>query len=326
MRVFITGGSGFVGGQLIKMLIARGDEVLASARSTAAAQKIEALGAVAVRADLDQPQHLEEGMRGCQLVVHAAAKVDEWGDLDDFIRVNVTGTRHVLEAAKRAGVARTVHVSTEAVLLDHRPLVRVDERLPRAQRPIGHYAKTKAMAEEVVLEAVAAGQDVVIVRPRFIWGEGDTTLQPRLIEMMQTGRWRWIDHGRYRTSTCHVLNCCHGILCAAQRGQAGQIYFLTDGEDVELREFITALVATAQVSAPSASVPLWAARTLAHGAELIWRSATRTPPVTRMAIELSGREVTVDDSAARAQLGYAPIITPREGLEGLKRAWRAAQT
>lgn len=319
MKVFITGGSGFVGGALIRMLAARGDEVIALARSEAAAAKVQALGATPARGDLDDVDALEAEMRGCQWVMHAAAKVDEWGEREAFVRVNVEGTRHVLEAAQRAGVARVVHVSTEAVLLDERPLIQVDEQLPRALAPIGFYAQTKALAEEVVLEACARGQDAVIVRPRFIWGAGDTTLLPRLVEMVEQGRWAWLGGALYHTSTCHVLNCCHGIICAAQRGQAGQIYFITDGQDVETKRFISAMMQSQGAQPKARSLPLGVARAGARGAELMWRTLKLkgAPPLTRMAVELSGREVTVRDEKARQQLGYLPIISHREGLEQL---------
>lgn len=193
------------------------------------------------------------------------------------------------------------------------PLVHVDETRPLPEKTLGHYGQTKAMAERVVQELVATGVDAVIVRPRLIWGKGDASLLPQLVDAVHEGRFAWIGGGHYPTSTCHVQNVCHGMFCAAERGKAGEAYFLTDGPPIELlREFLTAQFRSAGVrQLPTRSVPHAIAYAFAATVDFLWAlfSLQRKPPVNRLAVVLMGAEVTVDDSKARRELGYAPVIT-----------------
>src|SRR5262249_46121152 len=158
------------------------------------------------------------------VVFHAAAKVEEWGDPEDFHRVTVGGTEAALAAARAAGVKRFVHVSSEAVLVGGGPIIDVDETRPRPSRNLGPYPPTKALPEERLVAANGAALKTVIVRPRFIWGRGDTAVLPKLVDAVKSGRFMWIAGGRYRTSTCHVANVVEGMLLAAERGGGGEIY------------------------------------------------------------------------------------------------------
>lgn len=313
-KAFVTGGSGFVGGRLILALRARGVAVVALARSDASAAKVEAAGAVAARGDLDDTAALEAGIRGCDVVFHAAAHTDQYDPLDVHMRITARGTEHVLAAAKAAGVARFVHVSTEAVLADGKPIVRADETRPLPKRAMGPYPHTKGLAEQAVLAANAPGFATVVVRPRMVWGKGDTSLLPEFIDAVKAGKYAWIGGGRYLTSTCHVDNVAHGLLLAAERGTPGAIYFLTDGEPVELRDFVTKLLETQGIDPGTRSIPRWLARTVV--ALTAWM---KRPPLTRTAFALMAHEVTVDDTRARRELGYAPPMTIERGLAEMAR-------
>jgi nucleoside-diphosphate-sugar epimerase len=312
MKVFVTGGSGFVGGRLTRTLSRDGHRVAGLARSAAAASAVEAVGGSAVRGDLHTAEALHAGMAGADLVVHAAAKLTGGArDAREFHRVNVDGTTAVLTAARRAGVPRVVFVSTEQVVMSRGPLVQVDETRPYASRPIGWYAATKQAAERLVREA-----GMVVVRPRMVWGRGDTTLLPEVVAASRAGRLRWIGGGRQLTSTCHVDNVVEGILAAAARGAPGEAYFLTDGAPVVFREFWSALLATQGVAAPAATLPRPLAMAAAGAAELAWRVLRRpgAPPLTRMTVALLADECTVDDARARRELGYASRVTREAGL------------
>lgn len=313
-HVFVTGGSGFLGGRLIATLRARGDRVLALARSEKAVRRVESLGAEAIRGDLDDRRALDVGARGARVVFHCAALAEEWGPWDDFHRANVLGTANVARAARTAG-ARLVHVSTEAILCG-RPLVRVDEAVPPPIPAVGFYGESKRQAEDAVRRSMGEGLDAVICRPRLIWGKGDSTLLPALVDKVRAGRFAWIGGGTHLTSTCHVDNAVQGLLLAAERGKKGEIYYFTDGEPRPMREFLGAYLQTAGVDAGSKSVSLWLAKALASVCELVWRllSKKTTPPITKMAVLLAGEEVTIVDSKARRDLGYAPAVTVEGGL------------
>ena len=272
--------------------------------------------------DLDDVGAIAEGARGCEYAFHAAAALGEWGRREDFVRGNVTGTENALRACREAGVRRFVHVGTEAALLVGQPLVNADERVPLRPDSKAHYSATKAMAEQVVLDANREGFETVVLRPRLVWGPGDTTIVPALKAAVENGRFSWIGGGGHKTSTTHVDNVVEGLILAATKGEPGNAYFVTDGEPVVFRDFITKLMATAGVEMPSRSVPAAVAKPLAGAAESIWGALRRTstPPLTRLAVWLSAMECTIDISKARTQLGYEPVKTIEEGLAELRAA------
>jgi nucleoside-diphosphate-sugar epimerase len=319
---FVTGGSGFIGGSLIRRLVADGWDVHALVRSDASAQKVTALGAKAIAGDLADVPSMAVGAQYCELAFHCAAHLGDWGTREEFERDNVQGTRNALAAARQAGLRRFVHVGTEAALLAGEPLIEVDERAPLRFDSPALYSSTKARAEEAVIEANRDGLETVVVRPRFVWGRGDTTLLPLLTAAVRSGRFAWIGGGHHRTSTTHVENTVHGLMLAAQRGAPGGVYFVTDGEPVVFRDFITRLLATQGVEAPTRSVPTRVARAIAATSEAAWRSLPLPgrPPLTRLTVWVSGLETTIDITRAREELGYAPVKTIDEGLAEMGRS------
>ena len=319
---FVTGGSGFIGGALVRRLVADGWRVRALARSDASAKAVAANGAEAVRGDLDDIGSMAAGARGCDVTFHCAAHLGEWGTREEFERGNVQGTKNVLEAARRAGVHRFVHVGTEAALLDGTPLVMVDERAPLKPDSPALYSATKAQAEAAVLAASTPELETVVVRPRLVWGPGDTTVLPELVAAVKAGKFAWIGGGRHLTSTTHVDNVVEGLVLAAERGTPGSVYFVTDGEPVEFRDFVTRWLATAGVDPGGRSLPAPLARAAAAAGEGIWRTLRLKgqPPVTRLGVWLSSLETTIDISRAREELGYAPVRGVDEGLAELASA------
>jgi nucleoside-diphosphate-sugar epimerase len=319
---FVTGGSGFIGGALIRRLVAEGWDVHALVRSEASAQKVTALGAKAIAGDLADVPSMAVGAQYCEIAFHCAAHLGDWGTREEFERGNVQGTRNALAAARQAGLRRFVHVGTEAALLAGKPLVEVDERAPLRFDSPALYSSTKARAEEAVIEANHNGLETVVVRPRFVWGRGDTTLLPLLTEAVRSGRFAWIGGGHHRTSTTHIDNTVHGLMLAAERGAPGGVYFVTDGEPVVFRDFITRLLATQGVEAPTRSVPTPLARAVAATSEAAWRllPLPGRPPLTRLTVWVSGLETTLDITRAREELGYAPVRTIDQGLAEMGRS------
>ena len=187
MKAFITGASGFVGGAATKRLVAEGCEVIAMSRTENSDGKIRALGATPSRCDLDSI--VAANIAGCEIVVHAAAHVDAWGAVDDWDKANVQGTRNVLAAARAAGARRFIHIGTEAALVSGQDLINADETAPLAFDSPYPYCRTKALAEKAVLAAndPDANFSTIVLRPRFIWGPGDTTILPSVLEMAAAG-------------------------------------------------------------------------------------------------------------------------------------------
>jgi nucleoside-diphosphate-sugar epimerase len=313
---FVTGASGFIGGALTKRLVAEGWTVNALARSEKSAKAVRAAGATAVKGDLDDVTAMTEGAKGCDVVFHAAAHLGEWGNASDFERVNVTGTANAVRAAKDAGVERFVHVGTEAALMHGEPLVNVDETAPLRPDSKALYSRTKARAEQVARDGGA-----VVIRPRLVWGAGDTTILPALADAVRRKRFAWIGGGTHRTSTTHVDNVLEGLMLGAQKGERGEAYFVTDGEPQVFREFVSRLLATQGIEAPDRSVPRVVPGALATVGEAAWRvlPLPGQPPVTRLAFWLASQECTIDIGRARRDLGYSPVTSIDEGMEELRR-------
>jgi nucleoside-diphosphate-sugar epimerase len=318
MKVFVTGGSGFVGRSMIRMLCDRGDEVMALARSDRAVRQVTELGASVVRGDLLDEVAMSRGMQGCDAVFHIAGFLSMWGKYAAFYETNVIGTECTLAAARAAHVPCFVQIGAAASVFDREPLSQIDESHPLQQPKFSPYIATKSIAEQRVIAANRPGFKTAVVRPAWIWGNGDHVV-PQLVAAVKSGQFIWIDRGNYPYMTTHVMNVCHGAILAAERSPGGQAYFLGDGNVIEFREWVTALLQVAGVQPGNLSIPRWAAWNLASAIEIIWSITRRKdlPPITRTAVRLIGQELTFSDRKARAELGYAPIVTRELGLAEL---------
>lgn len=319
MRIFVTGASGFVGGHLSESL-SKSHEVLALARSDKSAAAVARYGARPVHGELGAVR--PEDLAGVDAIVHAAAFVEEWGTREQFWTANVEGTTQLLAAAKSAGVKRFVHVGTEAAIFDGGDLVDVDETRPYPARHRYLYSETKAEAERRVLAANGASMTTISVRPRLVWGPRDTSVLPAIVRMAEANSFAWLDGGRRRTSTTHVANLVEGLTRALTKGRGGEAYFVADDGERTMREFLTALAGTRGVDLGSRSIPGAVARPLARTIEGVWRlfRIRKTPPMTRFAIDMMSATVTVRTEKARADLGYAPVITVEEGMRAMRGA------
>ena len=319
MKAFVSGGSGFVGRNLIEYLKRKKCSVHALVRSDEAADTVKELGATPVHGDLDDLAAMTKAMKGCAAVYHAAAKVELWGDSAEFHRINVHGTENILACARDAGVETFVHVGTEAVLVGGAPIINVDETRELPEHPLGLYPLTKGLAEKAVLGANSKKLRTIVVRPRFVWGKGDTSVLRQFVNAVNTSKFVWFNGGRYLTSTCHVTNLCEGIWLATENGKGGEVYFLTDGKPQEFRTFITRMLRTQNVEPPTLSIPRPVALGIAAGCEFAWeRFALKgTPPLTRCMLKLMGEEVTVNDAKARRELSYASRVSVDQGLSAM---------
>lgn len=319
MKLFITGASGFIGGALVQALAAE-HELLAMARSEVAARKVEALGARAVCCDLAGVTAAD--LAGCEVVIHAAAFTKEWGTRAEFWAATVEGTQRLLAAARAAGVKRFLHISTEAVLFTGQDLQDIDERYPLPRRSRFLYSESKLEAEKRVIAANEPGVfETVVLRPRLVWGPGDVTVLPILVQQVRAGKFVWVNQGRNRTSTTHIANLVAGVRSALVRGRGGEVYFLTDGEVHSYREFLTAYLATQGVAVGDTSLPKWLVRGASVVIEGLWRLLRRqdTPPLTRLVAYMLSSDFTIRHDKAARELGYQPVISVAEGMRALQR-------
>lgn len=324
---FVTGGSGFVGKPLIRRLAVRGVRIVALARSTAAAAAVEKAGAVACRGDLLDEHAICAGMRGCDTVFHVAGHLTEWDRYDVFHTVNVLGTRTMLAAAKAVGVSTFVAAGASAVVQGRpTPMRNVSEDLPLQAPSWGPYIATKAEAERLVRQANAPELCTVVVRPPLVWGEGMPMLDA-MVAAARSGQFALPDAGRQVMSTGHVDNVVECLILAAEKGRGGEAYYVTDGNDLTLKEVLTDLLGTRGVPPITRSAPFGLAWRMAAGMEAAWRllRLRSKPPVTRQTLRMIGQDFTLDITKARRDLGYVPVIDWAEGVARMRRPGASSQ-
>ena len=326
-RVLVTGATGFLGGVAARRMHTAGYDVLCTGRNIKAGQGLTAVGLTFVAADLCQPDALHALCQGVDVVVHSAALSSPWGPADSFTSANITASENLLLAAERAGVKRFVHISTPGIYFDHSDRFNVREDDPLPARSVNDYARTKLVAEQRVR---AQRMPYIILRPRAIYGPGDTTLFPRLVRALGRGRLPVIGKGDNFCDLTYVDNVCDAIVAAVESGPeaCGYAYNITDGQPVLLWELIARLARTLELPQPKGRLPVWAALAMATAMEAVYRLAhlRGEPLLTRYGVGLLGSSMTLDISRAREKLGYAPAVGLDEGLDRFVRWYREQPT
>lgn len=318
-RVFVTGGSGFLGRHLIEKLTERGIEVVAAVRSDAAAKTVERYGASSYRVGLDDIPTMTQAMADCDTVFHVAGHLSEWDAKKVFYNANVVGTRNVVQAARSAGIKKLVAAGASAVVMGKPlPMREIIENLPLQFPDWAPYIATKAEAEQIVREANSDDFATVVVRPPFIWGAGMPMLH-ELKNAVNAGRFALPDDGRQAMSAGHVSNVATCLILAAERGRGGEVYFVADDTTTTLKEFMTDLLATQGIAPVKRSVPFAIAWRMAALLEAIWRkfNLKSKPPITRQTLRLIGQDFTVNIDKARRELGYTSVVSRAEGLAAM---------
>ncbi|RLL68022.1 NAD-dependent epimerase/dehydratase family protein [Streptomyces sp. Z26] len=330
MRVLVTGASGFLGGAVCARLAAAGHEVHGLSRTPHALPD-----ALAVRqhlADVRDADAVAAAVSGCDAVVHCAARAGLWGPPDEFRSVNVTGTRNVVAACLHHGVPRLVHTSTPSVVFGGGDLAGVDESHPYPRRHTTPYARSKAVAERLVLAADPARLGTVALRPHLVWGPGDPHFLPRIVRRARGGLLRLPGGGRKLTDTVYVDDAADAhvralALLAPGAPPAGRAYFVSQGEPRTVRDCLNSLLAAAGLPPVERSVP----PVLVRAAGAVLEPAHRVlrlpgePVVTRGLVDYLCTAHWFDVSAARRDLGHVPEVSTEEGLRRTAEAYARAR-
>ena len=329
MKLLVTGGGGFLGTALCRALTGRGYTVTSFQRTFH--PSLEAMGVRQVLGDLADADAVTAACAGQQAVLHNAAKAGAWGSYQSYFDANVRGTGNVIAACRAHGIRRLVYTSTPSVTHSGRTPVQGGNE---ADTPYGKdfkapYPATKLIAEKNVLAANSAELATVALRPRLIWGPGDTQLLPRLVERAGAGRLRFIAGGHHMMDTTYIDNAAHAHLAALDHLRpgancAGKAYFISNGEPMAVRDIVNALLRAAGVPPVDRSIPY----PLAYGAGAVLESAWRVlalkgePPMTRFLAEQLSTPHWYDISASVRDFGYRPQVSIAEGLERTAEWWR----
>jgi nucleoside-diphosphate-sugar epimerase len=319
LRILITGATGFVGGHVAEAAVARGHAVSTIARPGSDTALLERLGVAIHRGDLTDPEVVRRAVEGVEVVVHCAAKVGDWGPVEDYRPVNVDALRSLLEACYNKPLKRFVHLSTLGVYAarHHRG---TDETEPPPGRHMDGYTQTKVEAEHLALDAGRLhGTPVVVLRPGFIYGPRDRTVLPRLAANLRRGVVRYIGDPTKRTmNTIYVGNLVEAIFLAIDAPQAvGQIYNLTDGERVTKKKFFETVADALGTPRPRRPIPLFLAKIIARILEGRARRIGKkeAPRVTQARVKLLGLDLDFSIEKAKRELGYAPSVGFDRGMK-----------
>jgi nucleoside-diphosphate-sugar epimerase len=327
MHALVTGASGFLGGAIARQLVDRGGRVRALVRSEC--PELARLGVEQALGDVRDAAAVERACRGVDTVFHAAGVAGIWGPWQHYHSINTLGTRHVIDACQKQGVARLVYTSSPSVTFDGSAQEGVAESAPYPARWLCHYPHSKALAEQAVLAANSASLATCALRPHLIWGPGDRQLVPRLIARARAGRLRRVGDGANLVDMVYVDNAAAAHLLAADAlapgsPVAGRAYFISQGEPVNCWQWIDELLALAGLPPVRRAISLKAAWRIGAVLEGVYRvlHLPGEPPMTRFLAAQLGLSHYFDISAARRDLGYAPQVSTAEGMQRLKESLR----
>lgn len=307
MTALVTGGTGFVGSHLVRVLLERGEQVRCLIRPTSRLDNLEDLSVEFVTGDLRDLTSLRLAAKGCSVVYHCAADYRLWcKDPNEMYQSNVEGSHNVMQAAFDEGVQRVVYTSTVGCLgLKDNDEPANEDTPVTIEDMIGHYKRSKFLAEEKVREWATRGLPVVIVNPSTPVGELDIKPTPTgkiIVDFLRGKMFGYVDTGM---NLIDVRDCAEGHVLAAEKGRAGERYIL-GGRDVSLKELFDSLASVTEIASPKMKVPHWVAETYAR-VENFWsiNVARREPDVPLESVKLARHKMWFDASKAVRELGLA---------------------
>jgi nucleoside-diphosphate-sugar epimerase len=326
MRILVTGATGFVGQHLVRALLDRGHRVAMLGRDFSRAGALLDAGALRVQADLRDRAAIVAACAGCDAVYHVGAFSAPWGRSADFYAINVVGTEHVIAGCRQHNVGRLIAISSPSVLFNGRDQPLLTDAAPYPARFISTYSLSKKLAEDRVNAAIRQGLPALIVRPKAIFGPGDTTLLPRLIQAARQGRLPQIGAGRNLVDLTYIDNVVHALLLALDTPAAlGNTYTITNDEHVLLWDVIRTVLHALGIPSQLRRLPLPVALAVAGLMEARARLTGREPLLTRYSVAILARTQTYDITAARRDLGYTPVVSVAEGVRRTLAALSARQ-
>lgn len=321
-KIVITGGGGFVGKAIVTMALAQDIECTVVGRNRY--PEVEALGANCISGDIRDVDFLDEAFRDVDTVFHAAALAGIWGPWSDYYSINVVGTENVLAACRKNSIPRLVYTSTPSVVFNRDDIKGGDECLPYPEMFLCNYAKSKVMAERMVLAAQSEELSVCALRPHLVWGPGDPHLIPRLLQKGKNRELKRVGDGNNLVDISYIDNVAHAHILAARsletdKRAAGKTYFVSQGTPVKLWDWINDLFSKIGIEPITQTVPFpvaYCAGAMLEVAHNVFMK-NKEPRMTRFLAEQLAKSHYFSCSAIEQDLGYVPIVSTEEGMNNL---------
>lgn len=316
-RILVTGGTGFVGSHLARCLAECGHEVTAAGRNRYRTHRIIHPKIRFLRLDICDASAVAAACAAQELVFHCAAKSSPWGPPDSFQQINVDGTRNVVAGCNTHRVQRLVLVSSTSIFFDFTDLHNHQDDDAYADPQACNYSDSKRQSEQIVFRAAADGLNAFTIRARAVFGPGDTSLLPRLIEAARDGRLRQIGDGENVVDLTYIDNLVLALVLAADRGQAGGVCTITNGQPVKLWDLLREIFPAFEIPFRDKPVSYATANAFTAASELLHRSCRLLgePKLTRYTLGLLAKHQVFDQTAARTELDYKPLVSVEHGIE-----------
>ncbi|RPJ12665.1 MAG: NAD-dependent epimerase/dehydratase family protein [Desulfobacteraceae bacterium] len=321
-KVLVTGGGGFLGYAIAKLLSERGDSVTGFSRRFY--PELEPFNAEQILGDISDRRAVINACRGKEIVFHTAAKPGVWGNCKEYYRTNVEGTINVIEGCRKHDVSYLIHTSSPSVVFDGNDMEGADESVPYPKVFHAHYPQTKAIAEQHVLKASMSGLKTIILRPHLIWGPRDNHLVPRIIERAK--RLRIVGNGKNMVDTIYIDNAAYAHILAADSLEindalSGKIYFISQGEPVYLWTMVNNILKAGGLTPVTRTVNLRIAALVGAFLESLYGmlNIKSEPPMTNFVAKELATSHWFDITAAKRDLGYKPLVSTEEGLKHLEK-------
>ena len=320
-NVLVTGGGGFLGRAIVKQLLHKKIRITSFSRGRY--QALEEMGVAQIQGDLTDAQAVRAAVNGMDTVFHVAAKPGLWGSYDSYYRVNVIGTRHVIDACRAQDVEKMVYTSSPSVVFNDSHMENVDESVPYPDTYLAPYPETKAMAEKLVRQAAEQGLLSIILRPHLIWGPEDNHLVPGIINRAE--KLKIVGPTDDLVDTVYVDNAAWAHILAAEKldqnpDLSGRIYFISQDEPVSKWQMANAFLKAAGLPPVKGHVSAGTAYAAGWFFEVVYKALRikKEPPMTRFAARELATSHWFDITRAKQDLGYYPKISTQEGLKRLE--------
>ncbi|MEE9431642.1 MAG: NAD-dependent epimerase/dehydratase family protein [Melioribacteraceae bacterium] len=317
-KIFITGGSGFLGKRIIERLKKESFIISGLARSEKSIESLRELNVEPIKGSLENIDEWKTALNNIDILIHCAAPVELWGNWKKFNIGIVQATKKIYQVAEENKVSRFIYISSESVLQDKKDLIDIDETEPYPKEPNSYYGKSKMLAEKFI-QSQNGKMESIILRPTFIWGKGVKALDT-IIAKINSKDFMWINNGENLLEMVHVDNVAEAVYLSLSKGVNKNIYFVTDDNSQTVKKFLTKLIQTRGVVVPNKNLPKSLALFIATIMEFLWKilNLKSTPMITKFDVAFVAMSRKYNISKIKNEMNYAPIILEQEELKSMK--------